>query len=61
MVSLSLKSWSGFALPNRAKVSQHEKLESTKSYGQHTVLRFTPCLFGLYTMVVLLYLQRPHP
>jgi hypothetical protein len=36
------------------------KLESTKGYGQHTVLRFTSCLFGLYTMVVLLYLQLPN-
>lgn len=40
---------------------EHLKLESTKSYGRQTVLRFTPCLFGLYTMVVLLYLQLPHP
>ena len=38
---------------------EHLKLESTKSYGQQTVLRFTPCLFGLYTIVVLLYLQLP--
>jgi len=37
------------------------KLESTKGYGQQTVLRFTPCLFGLYTLVVLLYLQLPRP
>jgi hypothetical protein len=35
------------------------KRESTKGYDQHTALRFTPCLFGLYTMVVLLYLQLP--
>ena len=35
------------------------KLESTKCYGQQTVLRFTPCLFGLYTTIVLLYLQLP--
>jgi hypothetical protein len=35
------------------------KLESTKCYGQHTVLRFTPCLLGLYTIVVLIYLQLP--
>ena len=35
------------------------KLESTHGDGPHTVLRFTPCLFGLYTMVVLLYLQLP--
>jgi DDE superfamily endonuclease len=38
---------------------EHLKLESTKCYGQQTVLRFTPCLFGLYTIVVLLYLQLP--
>jgi hypothetical protein len=37
------------------------KLESTKGYGQPTVLRLTPCLFGLYTVVVLLYLQLPRP
>ena len=36
---------------------EHLKLESTKCYGQQTVLRFTPCLFGLYTSIVLLYLQ----
>jgi SRSO17 transposase len=38
---------------------EHLKLESTKCYGQQTVLRFTPCLFGLYTLIVLLYLQLP--
>ena len=36
-------------------------LESPKGYGQQPVLRFTPCLFGLSTMVVLLYLQLLHP
>jgi DDE superfamily endonuclease len=40
---------------------EYLKLESTKGYSQHTVLRFTPCLFGLYTLVVLLYLQLPRP
>jgi hypothetical protein len=35
------------------------KLESTKGYGQQPVLRFTPCLFGLYTIIVLFYLQLP--
>jgi DDE superfamily endonuclease len=35
------------------------KLESTKCYSQQMVLRFTPCLFGLYTIIVLLYLQLP--
>jgi uncharacterized protein YerC len=39
---------------------EYLKLESTKGYSQQTVLRFTPCLFGLYTMVVLLYLQLLH-
>lgn len=38
---------------------EYLKLESTKSYGKQTVLRFTPCLFGLSTVVVLLYLQFP--
>jgi hypothetical protein len=28
------------------------KLESTQGDGQHTVLRLTPCWFGLYTTVV---------
>ena len=37
------------------------QLESTKGDGQQTVLRLTPCWFGLYTMVVLLYLQLPCP
>ena len=40
---------------------EHLKLESTKCYGQQTVLRFTTCLFGLYTLIVLLYLQLPNP
>jgi hypothetical protein len=40
---------------------EYLRLESPKGYGQQTVLRFTPCLFGLYTIVVLLYLQLPHP
>jgi SRSO17 transposase len=38
---------------------EYLKLESTKCYGQQTVLRFTPCLFALYTIIVLLYLQLP--
>jgi hypothetical protein len=37
------------------------KLESPQGDRPQTVLRFTPCLFGLYTMVVLLYLQLLHP
>lgn len=36
---------------------EYLKLESPKCYGQQTVLRFTPCLFGLYRIIVLLYLQ----
>jgi DDE superfamily endonuclease len=40
---------------------EHLKLESTKCYSKQTVLRFTPCLFGLYPIVVLLYLQLPEP
>ena len=40
---------------------EHLKRESTKSDGHQTVLRFTLCVFGLYTMVVLLYLQLPYP
>jgi hypothetical protein len=38
---------------------EYLKLESTKGYGQQTVLRLTPCLLGLYTAVVLLYLRLP--
>ncbi len=37
------------------------KLESTKGDSQQTVRRFTPCLFGLYPLVVVLYLQLPRP
>jgi hypothetical protein len=40
---------------------EYLQLESTKGYGQQTVLRFTPCLFGLYTLVVLLSRQLPRP
>jgi hypothetical protein len=40
---------------------EYLRLESPKGYGQQTVLRFTPCLFGLYSIVVLLYLQLPEP
>jgi hypothetical protein len=38
---------------------EYLKLESTKGYSQQTVLRLTPCLLGLYTAIVLLYLQLP--
>ena len=40
---------------------EYLKLESTKGYCQATVLRLTPCLFGLYTVIVLRYLQLPKP
>jgi DDE superfamily endonuclease len=40
---------------------EYLRLESTKCYSKETVLRFTPCLFGVYTMIVLLYLQLPDP
>jgi hypothetical protein len=40
---------------------EYLKLESTRGYSQQTVLRFTPCLFGLYTVVVFLYLQLLQP
>ena len=35
------------------------KRESTKGDGQPTVRRFTPCAFGLYTIVVRRYLPLP--
>ncbi len=40
---------------------EYLKRESTKGDSQQTVLRFTPCLFGLYPLVVVLYLQLPRP
>jgi hypothetical protein len=39
---------------------EYLKLESTKCYSKQTVLRYTPCMFGLYTIIVLLYLQLPN-
>ena len=38
---------------------EYLKLESTKGYCQATVLRLAPCLLGLSTAIVLLYLQLP--
>jgi hypothetical protein len=35
------------------------KWASTKCYRQQTVLRLIPCVFGLYTLVVVLYLPLP--
>ena len=40
---------------------EYLKLESTKGDGRQTVLRFTPCLFGLSPLGVRLYLQLPRP
>jgi hypothetical protein len=40
---------------------EYLKLESPTGYSPQTVLRFTPCVFGLYTLVVLLSLQLLHP
>ncbi|MDQ3234179.1 MAG: transposase [Pseudobdellovibrionaceae bacterium] len=36
---------------------EYLRLESPKCHAKSTVLRTTPCLFGLYTIVVLLYLK----
>jgi SRSO17 transposase len=38
---------------------EYLKLQSTKCYGKQTVLQFIPCLFGLYGIIILLYLQLP--
>jgi hypothetical protein len=40
---------------------EYLKLEPSKGYSQQTVLRFSPCLLGLYTLVVLLSLQLLRP
>jgi hypothetical protein len=40
---------------------EYLKLESTKCYSQYSVLRCIPGVFGLYIVVVLLYLQLPLP
>lgn len=37
----------------------HLGLESTRGWSQQTVSRTAPCLFGLYTVVTLLYLELP--
>jgi Archaeal putative transposase ISC1217 len=34
-------------------------LETTRGWSRNTVLRAAPCLFGLYTVVVLLYVDLP--
>ena len=39
----------------------HLGLESTRGWCRRTVLRAAPCLFGLYTVVALLYLSLPQP
>jgi hypothetical protein len=47
--------------PTFQECREYLQLESTKGDSDQTVLRLTPCLFGLYTIVVLLYLQLPRP
>jgi hypothetical protein len=34
-------------------------LETTRGWAEKTVLRVAPCLFGLYTVVAVRYVQRP--
>ena len=39
----------------------HLGLETTRGRLENTVLRMAPCLFGLYSVVALLYAQLPLP
>jgi hypothetical protein len=39
----------------------HLGLETTRGRTENTVLRLAPCLFGLYSVVALLYAQLPRP
>ena len=41
------------------EMRSHLGLETTRGWGERTVLRVAPCLFGLYTVVAALYVQRP--
>src|SRR5439155_4655251 len=41
------------------EVRAHLGLETTRGWCRQTVLRVAPCLFGLYTVVALLYQQLP--
>jgi hypothetical protein len=38
----------------------HLGQETTRGRAEHTVLRVVPCVFGLYSVVTLLYSQLPH-
>lgn len=41
------------------EVREHLKLQSPKNYCRMSVKRTTPCLFGLYSIIILLYLEIP--
>jgi len=41
------------------EMRSHLGLESTRGWSESTVLRVAPCLFGLYTVVALLYVRLP--
>lgn len=41
------------------EMRSHLGLESTRGWSEATVLRVAPCLFGLYTVVALLYVSLP--
>ena len=41
------------------EMRSHLGLETTRGWKRNTVLRAAPCLFGLYSIVVLLYAQMP--
>ena len=41
------------------EMRSHLGLETTRGWTEKTVLRVAPCLFGLYTVVVALYMQLP--
>jgi hypothetical protein len=45
--------------PTVQECREHLKLDSTKCDGTPTVLRFTPCVFGRYPIIVLRSLQLP--
>jgi hypothetical protein len=59
MVECDTPRWS--LEPTCQACREYLKRESTKGYSHQTVLRFTPCLFGLYTLVVRRSLQLLHP
>jgi hypothetical protein len=42
-----------------AEMRAYVGLETTRGWSEKTVLRVAPCLFGLYTVVVALYVQLP--